>query len=256
MECVSSSDDLPERKFDMGNLFHVTSTTSEVSCSELPTSIPHLVVEKTYFDEIEFSYVKKEISKGPAISGVLHICDRDKLIVCVGRTNKLESRQILRKDQLKETPLGKYYCIWNTTPVNINTSKRKTTVKYPLLLLFENKFVDAFQDVSHERWFPFFLPHATKLMGRHMERCFREILDNTVDGFESMQKLVNNICLMHITRDGERICSFRATVVHQPIESDPIHITRIQDNGVCTGQCEDYITNADLFLTNKCLMNW
>ena len=256
MECVSSSEDLPMRKFNAEDLFGITSTTSEVSCSELPTSIPHLVLEKTYFDDIEFSFIKKEICKGQAISGVLHMCDSERLMVCVGRTNKLESRKILEKDQLKQAPLGKYYCIWNTTPVDINISKRTTTVKYPLLFLFENKFVDAFQGVSHERWFPFLLPHATKLMGRHMERCFREILDNTVDGFESMQRLVGNVCLMHITRDEERVCSFRTTVIHQPLESDPIHITPLQENGVCTGQCDDYITNADLFLSNKCLMKW
>lgn len=130
MECVSSSDDLTQREFNIGDLLYFTSPTSEVSCSELPFCIPHLVIEKIYMDNIELSYMKKEISKGPAISGVLHMCDTDRLMVSVGRINKLESRQILQKDQLTQngTPLGKYYCIWNTTPVNINTTQQLSNI--------------------------------------------------------------------------------------------------------------------------------
>lgn len=262
MDYVSSSDDLPTRVMDLQGSRLVRSK-SAVSSSELPVNVPHLQIEKTFIEDEDFLFAKSSISHGSSIAGILHICEDDNMKVAIGESGTFPTRQMIKAADVRDVERGKYFCIWNTTPVKINTQKRRTTVKYPLVCLFretnldEESYINIFSDEKYHKWFPVLLPHAIELMGEAVDGCFSNILDNTLAQFGSFNILYGQYFLAHVTSYSGRVCRFRVTITKEPLHTDPIRIIPIVEKGACTGeQCESYIGNSGLFAFDEWLLKW
>ena len=262
MEPVSSSSDLPTRVVDLEGS-RLSYSKSKVSSSELPVNVPHLLIEKSYLEDDDFFFAKSSIECGSSIAGLLHICDDDSMMVALGMSSKLSPRQPIAKQDLGNVERGKYFCIWNTTPVKINSEKRRTTVKYPLVFLFRDFETDTesyrniYSEQQYQSWFPLLLPHAIRLMGDNVDDFFRNTLDNTLAAFGTLKILHGQFFLSNLTSDENPICRFRVTITKEPLESDPIRIIPILRKGSCTGvQCQDYVSNSGLFVFDEWLLKW
>ena len=261
MNHISSSDDLNPKLMDFEGSRLVLSE-SNISSSELPVNVPHLQIEKIYMDDGDFSFAKLSMSSGSSVAGLLHICD-NVMMVGIGKSGKLPTRQEIRSEDLADLQSGTYFCIWNTTPVRINTSKRRTTVKYPLVFLFRNEekdedsYINIFSDEQYQAWFPIFLPHAIKLMGANLDDCFSNTLDNTLAQFGNLNALFGQFFLTHVDSNDGSVCRFRVTITKEPLESDPVRVIPIVKKGLCIEeQCEDFGNNSGLFVFDEWLLKW
>lgn len=261
---VSSSSDLNPRLIDFSGSRTVLSK-SKVSTSELPINVPHLQIEKIYMKEDDFGYAKSALLSGSSVAGILHICDDDDqtMMVALGKRSELPVRQEIRSEHLRDLQRGQYFCIWNTTPVKINTTKRRTTVKYPLVFLFsenledEESYINIYSDDNYHAWFPILLPHAMKLLGDNLDNLFRNVMDSSVAQFGHLYNLYEKYYLSSVYLGAEERCSFRVTITKEPLESDPVRVIPLVENGICTNEhCDGFAKNSGLFLFEEWLMKW
>lgn len=229
--------------------------------SDLSHRVPHLVIQKRFYNGSDFRKAVENIQKGCDVDSLWHFCPtRQCFMIGVGKEgSELDPLVPITPEKFKSVSQkhglqSHYHVVRNCIHPHIKSRKQEIELCYPLqywMMRVKNSRVvetNTCTMLEHSLgMFPILFPHARKILGKKTRQIlitqWRE-LKETQETYEKLRTMASNMTCAY---EGVLHHAFRLTIVDLPLSQEPVVVTWYDDPSECDGiSCRTFALSGTL----------
>jgi hypothetical protein len=238
--------------------------------SDMANMVPHLTIQKRFYDGEEFRKAVENIQKGCEVDSLWHFCpSRQRFMVGVGKEGteldplvqitpeKFQS--VSQKHRLQRH----YHIVRNCIRPRIHSSRQEIELCYPLhywmMTVRDSRVVETgiCNLLEHDLGtFPILFPHARRMLGKATRQVLIGQWRQLKETSEKLEILRNLSSHIKVELQGVMQSAFRLCIFDLPLSQEPLVLTWYDNAPDCDGENCRTFARSGCFDTNGWLFGY